>query len=109
MVVLAPHGEVAKTLPVLRLTTQKLIVSVDALVRVELLATTLAGKHMANVLPNFVMTRHLQIFESFVTDITGVNPLSILCFVPFTLIPSSNNMISLTNLPSKPSGPGASI
>ena len=79
MVVLAPHGEVAKTLPVVRLATHKLIVSVDAVVGVELLATTLAGKHMATVLPNFVLARHLQRLESFVTDITGVNPLSLSC------------------------------
>ena len=82
IVVLAPHGEVAKTLPVVRLATHKLIVSVDAVVGVELLATTLAGKHIATVLPNFVLARHLQRLESFVTDITGVNPLSFLCFVP---------------------------
>jgi hypothetical protein len=49
MVVLAPHGEVAKTLPVVRLATHKLIVSVDAVVGVELLATTLAG----NIWPLF--------------------------------------------------------
>ena len=82
MVVLAPYGEVAKTLPVLWLATHKLIVSVEAVVGVELLATTLAGKHMATVLPNFVLARHLQRLESFVTDITEVNPLSLLCFVP---------------------------
>ena len=82
IVVLAPHGEVAKTLPVVRLATHKLIVSVDAVVGVELLATTLAGKHMATVLPNFVLARHLQRLESFVTNITGVNPLSLLTFVP---------------------------
>ena len=82
MVVLAPHREVAKTLHVVRLTTHKLIVSVDAVVGVELLATTLAGKNMATVLPNFVLARHLQRLESFVTDIIGVNPLSLLCFVP---------------------------
>ena len=50
MVVLAPHGEVAKTLPVVRLNTHKLFVSIDAVVWVEFLATTLAGKHMATVL-----------------------------------------------------------
>ena len=109
MVVLAPYGEVAKNLPLVRLATHKLLVSVDAVLGVELLATTPAGKHIAFLLQNFVMARHLQRLESFVTDITGMNPLSLLCFVPFTLIPSSNNMISLTNLPSKPSGPGASI
>ena len=82
MVVLAPHGEVAKTLPVVRLATHKLIVSVDAVVGVELLATTLTGKHMATVLPNFVLVRRLQRLESLVTYITGVNSLSLLCFVP---------------------------
>ena len=41
MMVLAPHGEVAKTLPVVRLATHKLIVSVDAVVGVELLAQPL--------------------------------------------------------------------
>ena len=40
MVVLALNGAVAKTLPVLRLATQNLTVSVDAVVRVNLLATT---------------------------------------------------------------------
>ena len=82
MVVLAPHGEVAETLPVVRLVTHKLILSVDAVVGDELLATTLSGKYMSTVLPNIVMARHLQRLESFVTDITGVNPLSLLCFVP---------------------------
>ena len=82
IVVLAPHGEVAKTLPVLRLATHKLIVSFDAVIGVGLLATTFAGKQMATVLPNFVLARPLQSLESFVTNITGVNPLSLLCFVP---------------------------
>ena len=82
MVVLAPHGEAGKTLCVVTLATHKPIVSVDAVVGVELLATTLAGKHMTTVLPNFVMARHLQRLESFVKNITGVNPLSLLCFVP---------------------------
>ena len=79
MVVLAPHGEVTKTLPVVRLATEKLIVSIDAVVEVKLLATTLAGKHMATVLPNFVLARYLHRLESFVTYITGVNPLSLSC------------------------------
>ena len=70
--VLAPHGEVAKT-PVVRLAPHKLIVSADAIVGVELLATTLSGKHLATVLPNIVLPRHLQRLESFVTDITEVN------------------------------------
>ena len=55
MVVLVPHIEVLKTLPVLRLATNTLIVSVDVVVGVKLLTTTLAGKHMATVLPNFVL------------------------------------------------------
>ena len=82
MMVLAPHGDVVKTFPVVRLATHKLIVSVYAVVCVELLATTPACKQMAPVLPNFVLARHLQRLESFVTDITGVNLLSLLCFVP---------------------------
>ena len=43
MVVLAPHGEVAKPLPVVRFATHKLFVSVDADVGVEFLASTLQG------------------------------------------------------------------
>ena len=54
----------AKTLPVVRLATHKLIVSDDAVVGVELLATTLSGKHMDTVLPNSVLTRHLLRLES---------------------------------------------
>ena len=82
MVVLAPHGDVAKTFSVVRLAKHKFIVSVDAAVGVKVLATTLAGKHLATVLPNIVLARHWQRLESFFTDITGVNPLSLLCFVP---------------------------
>ena len=82
MVVIAPLREVATTLPVVRLATHEHIVSVDAVVGVELLATIIAGKHIATVLPNFVLAKHLQRLESFVTVITGVNPLSLLCFVP---------------------------
>ena len=78
MVVFAPHGEVAEALPMVRLAIHMLLVSVDV-VGVEFLATTIADKHMATEL---------------------------LC--PPTLIPSSNKMNSLTNLPSKPIGPGAS-
>ena len=37
MVVLALHGEVAKTLPVVRLATHKLIVSVDAVLGLNFL------------------------------------------------------------------------
>ena len=32
---------------------------------------------MDTVLPNIVLARHLQRLESFVTNITGVNPLSL--------------------------------
>ena len=60
MVVLAPHGEVAKALPVVRLATHKLLVTVDAVVGLELLATTLADKHMATVMPNFVLGTDLK-------------------------------------------------
>ena len=81
---LAPHREVAKALPVvsMRLETKKLLVCVDAVVGLELLATTLADKQMANVLPNYVIIRRSQRLESLVTYITGVNPLSLVCFVP---------------------------
>ena len=50
MGVLAPHGEVAKTLPMLRLATHKLIVLL-----LGLNFLNLAGKHMATVLLNFVL------------------------------------------------------
>ena len=62
MIVLAPHGEMAKTLSVVRLVTHQHIVSVYAVDGVELLSTTLVGKHTATVLPNFVLARHLQRF-----------------------------------------------
>ena len=62
----------------MRLVPHKLIVSVDAILGVELIATTLAGKHIATVLSNVVLARHLQRLDRFVTDITGVNTL----FVP---------------------------
>ena len=81
---LAPHVEVANALPVMRLATKKLFVSFDAVVGLELLGTTLAVKHMATVLPNCVLVSHLQRLESLVTYITGVNPLSLVCFVPHT-------------------------
>ena len=83
MVVLAPHGDVAKTLPVVRLAIHKLIVSVDAVVGVELLSTTLAGKHIATVLPNVVLARHLQ------RHYRGEPSLSLVLYPP-TLIPSSS-------------------
>ena len=44
MVVLAPHGEVAKTFLVVRLATHMLLVSVGDVVGLELLTTTLANK-----------------------------------------------------------------
>ena len=78
MVVHVPRGEVAKAPPVVKLATHKLCVSVDTVVGVELLAKTIAGKHMATVLPNVVLGRRRQRLESLVTDITGVNPLSLL-------------------------------
>ena len=55
-----PHGEVAKALPVVMLETKKLCVSVDALVGLKRLATTLEDKHMATVLPNYMLVRRLQ-------------------------------------------------
>ena len=72
------NGEVVKALTVARLVTHKLLASVDAIVGLELLATTLADKHM---LPNLLLVRRWQRLESLVTDNTGVNPLPLLCFV----------------------------
>ena len=63
---------------------KKLHVSVDAVVDLELLATTLTDKHMATVVPNYVLVRRSQRLESLVTYITGVNLLSLVCFVPHT-------------------------
>ena len=97
---LAPHGEVAKVLPVVRLDAKKFFLSFDAVVGLELLATTLADKHMATVLPNYVLVRHSQRLESFVTYITGVNHLSILCALSTKLVPSQPPLTS--------SGQGAS-
>ena len=78
---LAPHGEVEKALRVVRLATKNLLVSVDDVVGLELLAKTLANKHLATVLPNCLLVRRSQRLENLVTDITGVNPLSLMCFV----------------------------
>ena len=82
MVVLAPFGEVAKTLPVVRLVKNKLLLYVDAVVLVKLLATTLADKHMATVMSNFVLFRRWESLESLITDITELNPISLISFVP---------------------------
>ena len=49
MLVLALHVEFSKALPVVRLASHKLIVSVDDVVGLELLSTTLANTHMATV------------------------------------------------------------
>ena len=84
MVVLTQHGEVKKALLVVRLATYKLLVSVDDFVVPELLATTLADKYMATVLPNWVRVRCCQRIESLVTYITWVNPLSLFCSVTHT-------------------------
>jgi hypothetical protein len=71
-VVLAPLGEVPETLPVVRLVTQKYYVSVYAVVSVELLATT----HQAKTLP--LCCQILCWLGICITDITEVNPLSLL-------------------------------
>ena len=53
--------------------------SVDTIVGVELLATTLADKHMTNMLPNHMLVMHWQRLKILVTYITEVNPV-FLCF-----------------------------
>ena len=53
---------------------------------------------MATVLPNFVLVRHLQRLESFVTDITGVIPLSLSC----VLSPHTDPIHQQHDCPHKP-------
>ena len=53
MVVLAPHGEVTKTIPIVWLATYNHFESVDAVVGPKLIVTTIADKHIANMLPFF--------------------------------------------------------
>ena len=48
--------------------------SVGAVVGLELFATAFADKHIATVLPNYVLVRRLQRLESLFTYITGVKP-----------------------------------
>ena len=50
--------KVAKALPVARLATQKLLVSVDAIVCLGLLVNALTDKHMDIELPNLLLVRH---------------------------------------------------
>ena len=59
--------------------------SVDAVYGLEHLATTLAYKYMATVLPNYLLVRRLQRLESLFMYITGENPLSRLCILSPTL------------------------
>ena len=113
MKVIAPQGEVAKALAVVRLSTHKLLVSGDAVVGLEILVASLGDKHMVTVLPNLVLVLCLQRLEDLVPNITGVKPqvhyLQDMCpHPPSILIPSNNNMNFLTNPPLKPAGPGAS-
>ena len=79
MVVLAPHREAAKTLSLLRLATYMLIVSVDAGAGVELLATTLAGNHMATVLTGYAFAKTQKLCHR---HYWGEPSFSLLCFVP---------------------------
>ena len=84
IVVIASHGKVAKAIPVARLGTHKLLVTVDAIVGLEILdilARILADKHMVDVLPNFVLVKRWLTLASLVTDSKGVTPVSLLCFV----------------------------
>ena len=76
---------------------QKVFVSVDAVVGLELLATTLADKRSATLLPTCLLVRCLQSFESLVTDITRVNSLSLLC----ALFPHTNPIQQQHEFPHK--------
>ena len=80
MVVIAPHKEVAKTLPVVRLATHKLIMSIDPVVGVELLSTTLAGKHITSVLPNLCWLDICKDLKAFLQTLQGCT-LSLSCAV----------------------------
>ena len=60
MVVPASKG----ALSAVRLVRHKLLVSVDAFLGIELLATTIADKQMATMLSNFERVRHWQRLES---------------------------------------------
>ena len=93
-VVLAPYGEVAKTLSMVVLATHKLIVFVDGFVGV---ATTHAGKHMATVLPTFVLAKHFKRLESLVTDI--------IFFFSCTLSPYTDPIQQQHDFPYKPALP----
>ena len=81
---LAFHVEVANALPVMRLATKKLLVSVDSVVGLEPLATTLTDTHMATVRPNCVLVSRLQRFISLDTYITVVKLFFLVCSVPHT-------------------------
>ena len=94
----APHGEGSKALPVVRLATRKLLVSADAVAGLKPLATTLAYKHMATVLPNVVVIGCSQRLESLVTDITEVNHLSLSC----SLSPHTDPIQQQLEFPHKP-------
>ena len=55
----------------MRLDTKRLLLCVDAVAGLELLATSLADKHMATMLPNYVLLRRSQRLVSLVTNIKG--------------------------------------
>ena len=101
IVVLAPLGEMAKSPPVVRLATHKLILSIDAVPDLGL--NFLPQPLHANTLP---LCCQMLCWLSTCKD--RVEPSLSLMLCPPTLIPSSDNMISLTKLPSTPAGPVAS-
>ena len=61
----------------MRLAIHKLLVSVDDVVGPKLLATTLADKHIATLLPKLMLFRRWQRLESLVSVISGMNPFSL--------------------------------
>ena len=66
----------------MRLENKKQILSIEGVVSLALLATTVADKHIGTVLPTYVLLRRSQRFESLVRYITGVNPPSLVSLVP---------------------------
>ena len=100
----APQGKVTKVLPLVRFKNKLLLVSGDAVVCLKLLATTLADKHMATALPNYVLVRRFQRLESVVTYITRVTPLSLSLSLSlsYALSPHTDSIQQPLKFPHKP-------
>ena len=105
------RGVLPLGLPAVRLANKNLLLSVDVVVGLEPLATTLADKHTGRCCQIVCWLDIHKNLKAWPHTLQGWT-LSFLCalsphtFFP-TLVPSSNNMNSLTNIPSTSSGLGA--